>query len=131
MKVLNFKNVMLLALAAGFLAGGIWLMSRRQAMRSDYETRLEEAAWSAENPDRSALEEMAAEQAALETEIADMTGQLEQLQQDTAELDRELEQLRQNYEQLTQEEDTVYYQTVLQALTEGVRLVESYISGDE
>ena len=35
------------------------------------------------------------------------------------------------YEQLANEDETVYYQTIFQALSEGVQMVERYLEGAE
>lgn len=121
----------LFALTAMFLAAGIWFLTQRLDMQNRYLNIIAVTEDAAKNPDLSTLEALEADQNSLLAENSEMESRIGALEEELASLDQDIAQLQQEYEQLAQQEDSVYYQTIFQSLTEGMSLVESYISGNE
>lgn len=127
----GFRNFVLCVLTAAFLVTGLWIMKQRIEKQNTYLDAAEQAEYAAQNVDVSELEALKAEENALSEEISAMDTQMAQLQEEITSLEQNIAQLQQEYDQLAQQEDSVYYQTIFQSLTEGMSLVESYISGDQ
>lgn len=104
---------------------------QRIEKQNTYLDAAEQAEYAVQNLDTSELEALEGEENALAEEISAMDGQMAKLQEELTSLEQNVAQLQQEYDQLAQQEDSVYYQTIFQSLTEGMSLVESYINGNQ
>lgn len=118
-------------LCAAFLAGGVWMMVKNIMQMNHYTGAISQAqqALTAADPANAQGVEMQAE--ALQEENAALQEQLLALQAENETLSAETDRLQLRADELNQSEDTVYYQTILESLQEGVSRVEEYIGSGE
>lgn len=131
MQKIGFRNVILGLLTAAFIGTGVWMLLQRENRKNTYLDAIASAEYAAQSLDQSDLEARKAEAEALLAEIGEMDQEALALEEEIASLDLEIAKLQQEYDQLAQEEDSAYYLTILQSLTEGMSQVESYIDGDQ
>jgi len=115
-------------LSLGFLAGGILLLQTRNQKEQQNEAKLaalrQEQARLGQDTSAQQLTEAKNTNETLRNEVEALTVECENLDK----VNSELEQL---YETLSQDENTVYYMTILESLKKGMDLVESYLNNDQ
>lgn len=118
-------------LALIFLAGGLWFLIAYHNTYGYYTGAISDAQESLSQLDIASADQVEADLAALEAENDALAQQIADLQTQNAQLDTDTAALQQEYDALAQSEDTVYYQTILESLTEGMNQVVQYIEGTE
>lgn len=131
MKKLKWYDVILCAVIGIFLISGLVLMTLSIQKQKDYTAALAEAKQKLTAADPVQADAPEAELAALQEENASLEATVAALEEENAVLKAEEERLQQEHDELAQQEDTVYYQTILDSLKKGMSKVEEYICGDE
>ena len=127
MKNSKIRVIVPCVLAVVFLAAGLYMMAQSIGQVNSYTqqiTQAEQALQAADPAKADALEQEAAAVQAENTELAD---QVQALQKENDALQEENTQLRQQVTDLESQEQTAYYQKVLESLKEGMNRVEEYI----
>lgn len=114
-----------------FLAAGLWFMSAYNNTEAYYTDAIFHTRQSLEQLDTAAAESAEAELAALQEENENLKQEIADLQTQNTALDTDTAALQEEYNTLSQSEDTIYYQTILESLTEGMNQVVQYIEGTE
>ena len=125
------RNIVLLALTAVFLLTGIWLFAKRGAMESACKESVHQVQMEMGMPDTSHLDALVTEQREVIEKTEKIRSETASVQESMDALVRDIAGLEAEYEQLANEDETVYYQTIFQALSEGVQMVERYLEGAE
>lgn len=102
-------------------------MSAETAREDKYALELEKAITAAENPNNHDLEEAEEELAAVSADVAEKTQQIEELQKDIASQTEAMAKLQQKHDELAEQVDAEYYYSIIDSLSEGVKLVEAQI----
>lgn len=127
MKNSKIRVIVPCVLAVVFLAAGLYMMAQSIGQVNSYTqqiTQAEQALQAADPAKADALEQEAAAVQAENTELAD---QVHALQKENDALQEENTQLSQQVTDLESQEQTAYYQKVLESLKEGMNRVEEYI----
>lgn len=127
MKNSKIRVIVPCVLAVVFLEAGLYMMAQSIGQVNSYTrqiTQAEQALQAADPAKADALEQEAAAVQAENTELAD---QVQALQKENDALQEENTQLSQQVTDLESQEQTAYYQKVLESLTEGMNRVEEYI----
>lgn len=127
MKNSKIRVIVPCVLAVVFLAAGFYMMAQSIGQVNSYTqqiTQAEQALQAADPAKADALEQEAAAVQAENTELAD---QVQVLQKENDALQEENTQLSQQVTDLESQEQTAYYQKVLESLKEGMNRVEEYI----
>ena len=118
-------NIICIVLSLAFLTGGILALKARDDLNNKNNAELEKLRQ--EQVDVSKIDnsqqiaEVQKENEALQNEIETLNFECENLDSSNA----ELEQL---YETLSQDEENIYYMTILESLKKGMKQVESYLN---
>ena len=127
MKKINMRTVLPCVLMVIFVAVGVLMLVLCVGKLNNYNDQTDAALRSAAEAEASAAQNEA-ELARLQEENQAMEQDIADLEQQNAALDAEAERLQQEYDTLAQDEDNLYYLTIIESLTEGMKLVESYIN---
>lgn len=127
MKKINMRTVLPCILTVIFVAVGVLMLVLCVNKLDYYNQETAAAQQSAAQAEASAVENEA-ELNRLQEENQVMEQDIADLEQQNADLDAEAERLQQEYDTLAQNEDNQYYLTIIESLTEGMKLVESYIN---
>ena len=114
-------------LAVIFLAAGIWMMAKSFGQVNYYTRQINQAEQALQEADPAKADALEQEAAALQAENAELAGQVQALQTENATLNESNIQLSTQLADLTGDEQTAYYQEILESLTEGMNRVEEYI----
>lgn len=131
MKRDKLRIIVPIVLCAAFLVAGGWLLTQNLLQMKHYNETIasEKQALVAANPANA--ETLEGEAAAAQEENTALEETIRVLEEEAAALAEENAQLQDRYDELLQNEDTTYYQTILQSLTEGMTRVEEYINAAE
>ena len=127
MKESKIRIIVPCILAVIFLAAGFWMMARCLAQENYYSRQIQNAQQALQDADPAQAEALEQEAAALQQENAALSGQVQALEGENAVLAENNAQLSTQLEELNADENTAYYQKVLESLTEGLNRVEEYI----
>lgn len=114
-------------LAVVFLAAGFWMMARSFGQIHSYTQQISEAEQALQAADPAKADALEQEAAAMQEENAELAGKVQALQTQNTALDESNGQLSTQLADLTAQEQTAYYQKILESLTEGMNRVEEYI----
>ena len=129
MKNSKIRIIVPCVLAVVFMVAGTWMMLKSYTQMQYYDQSIKQAQQALGEADPSRVEVTEQEAAALQEENAQLRQQVDALQKENADLDSQTQQLQTDYEALVGQEDTAYYQKILESLTEGMSKVEEYIRG--
>ena len=134
LKVMDMKNskipvIVPCVLALVFLAAGLWMMLKSYNQMTYYSAAIRDAQQALQEADPAQAEGAEQEAQALQAENEQLRQQVAALQEENAALDEQTRQLQSSYDELVGQEDTAYYQKILESLTEGMNQVEEYIRG--
>lgn len=118
-------------LCAVFLIAGSWMLVRNIRAINSYGSAISEAQQALTAADPANADGIVSDVAALQAQNVALEETLLALQAEAAEQAEENAQLQDQYDELVQLEDTTYYQTILQSLTEGMNRVEEYLNAVE
>lgn len=127
MKKINMRTVLPCVLTVIFVAVGVLMLVLCVGKLNDYNDQTDAALRGVAEAEASAAQNEA-ELARLQEENQAMEQDIADLEQQNAALDAEAERLQQEYDALAQDEDNLYYLAIIESLTEGMKLVESYIN---
>ena len=128
MKKINWHSALFGAVMVLALVAGITLVTMSIQKYNQYTTELKAAQQALDEADPAQADALEAELAALQEENLQLQEQADALEQENALLDDDAAMLQQEYDALAQQEENVYYQTILDALTEGMNLVDGYLN---
>lgn len=115
-------------LSLGFLAGGIYLLQTRNQKAHENEEKLaslrQEQAQLSQDTSAQQLADAKSTNETLRSEVNTLTEECENLEKTN-------EELAQQYDTLSQDENVVYYMTILESLKKGMELVEGYLNNDQ
>lgn len=118
-------------LAVIFLAAGLYMMVKSIGQIKDYNKQIAAARQELAAADPARAEDLEQEVTALQQENAELDRQVQSLLQENAALDEANEQLSTRLGELEEQEQTAYYQKILESLREGLKRVEEYIGNPE
>ena len=128
MKKINWYSVLFGTILVLALVAGTILLANSLRMFSRYTEDMDAARQSLTQADPAQADALETELAALQEENRQLEAEAEELEEENSALDEETAQLQQEYDALAQQEENVYYQTILDALTEGMNLVDGYLN---
>lgn len=112
-------------LSLAFLAGGILSLMARNDKKAENEAALQKLQQEQVELQKNTSKAEAAE---LQSSNNQLQSEIEALENVCAELEEQNQGLQQEYEALSQDETTIYYKTILEALQKGMEKVEGYIN---
>ena len=127
MKNFRILNIFLCFLAIALAVGGIFLMCEHVARENKYALELERAVSAAANPNNHELEEAEEEAAEINEELTANRDEIAKLQEDIAKTNEASAKLQKKYDERALEVDAEYYYSIIDSLSEGVSVVETYL----
>ena len=124
MKNSKIRIIVPCVLATIFLTAGFWMMAKSVGQVNYYTQQIAQAQQALQAADPAKADALEQEAAALQERNQVLAEQVQALQQENAALDESNAQLSARLEELTGQEQTAYYQTILESLTEGMNRVE-------
>lgn len=131
MKKQNGCTMLLAVLTAVFLAVGGWLLVEHKNTVKNYEAAITEAEQALAGLDLASAEAAEAALAAKVGENQMLEQEIAALQTENDTLDADTAALQESNSQLQQQEDTIYYQTILESLREGMSQLGQYLDKGE
>ena len=113
------------ALSLAFLAGGIFALISRDNKLKENEAAIKQLR---QEQDTLVKEDCTQEISDVQQNNTQLQQQIDTLKTECDQLDENNVALQQEYETLSQDENTIYYLTVLESLKKGMEKVESYIN---
>lgn len=129
MKNSKIRIIVPCVLAVVFMVAGAWMMLKSYTQMRYYDESIKQARQELGESDLSLADAAEQKVAVLQEANEQMRQQVDALQKENAELETQTQQLQADYEALIGDEDTAYYQKILESLTEGMSKVEEYIRG--
>ena len=127
MKKQNICTIVLAVFTAVFLAGGLWFMIVHQNTVADYETAIQNAQQTLTGLDIAVAEDAEAALAVRLKENQTLEAEIAALQEKNDALDTAVSQLQGSNAALQQQEDIIYYQTILESLREGMNKLGQHL----
>lgn len=127
MKNSKIRVIVPCVLAVIFLAAGLYMMAQSIGQVNYYTQQIVQAEQALQAVDPAKADALEQEAAALQAENTELAGQVQALQTENEALQEENAQLSQQVTDLEAQEQTAYYQKILESLTEGMNRVEEYI----
>ncbi len=127
MKNSKIRVIVPCVLAVIFLAAGLYMMAQSIGQVNYYTQQITQAEQALQAADPAKADALEQEAAALQEENTELAGQVQVLQTENDALHEENAQLSQQLTDLEGQEQTAYYQKILESLTEGMNRVEEYI----
>ena len=125
------KNILFVLLSVllslGLIAGGLLFMSAYNSRISYYSDAISDAQQTLASLDISAVESSESDLNALLESNDTIAQQIAELEKENAALNEENSSLQQELDVLSQDENTIYYQTILNSLKEGLKQVVQHI----
>ena len=129
MKNSKIRIIVPCVLAVVFMVAGAWMMLKSYTQMRYYDESIKQAREELGESDLSLADAAEQKVAVLQETNEQLRQQVDALQKENADLDSQTQQLQTDYEALVGQEDTAYYQKILESLTEGMSKVEEYIRG--
>ena len=128
MQRFSIINILLCVLAIAFVAAGVFLMSSQISRENMYALELERAISNASDPDDAAVVDAEAEIALIEKNNAENTLLIPKLQEHIDAQNASIVKVQQKCDELAGKVDAEYYEGIIDSLSKGVSLVESYLN---
>lgn len=127
MKNSKIRIIVPCVLAVIFLAAGFWMMAKSFTQVNYYTRQIKDAEQALQAADPANADALEQEAAAMQQENAALSSQVQALEAENGALADENAQLSTRLEELNADENTAYYQKILESLTEGMNQVEEYL----
>ena len=111
-------------LSLAFLAGGLLSLMNYDEKRTENQTAVRQLQQEQAQLEKESCKEQVT---SLQSSNEQLQKDIETLESECADLEKRNTGLKEEYEQLSQDENNIYYMTVLESLQKGIEKVEQYI----
>ena len=118
-------TIVCIVLSLAFLAGGIFALKTRDDLKKKNDAELEKLR---QEQAQISITDTPQQITAVQKENEALNSEISTLTEECAALDDSNADLEQQYETLSQDEENIYYLTILESLKKGMEKVESYLN---